>query len=229
MIGPGTGLGQGFLCKSEYAPFYEVFPSEGGHSEFAVRNEEDFELLKFSQEFLENSDNVENLRAKGKVNRVSIERMCAGPAVPLIYDFMRNKYSDLERILEKEGINFNQMTSHNIIEAAVKRKDPLCLKVVDKFAEIFGCEVGNTALKFLPYGGIYLIGGVTSGITEYLLHSETFLKAMYQRGRQEKKVRKMPVFIVKPEIQVGLLGADEQARRLILKLKQEGKVIQALS
>jgi glucokinase len=74
-------------------------------------------------------------------------------------------------------------------------------------------------LKYLPYGGIYLVGGVTNGITDYILHSETFLNAVYQRGRQEKKVRKMPIFIVKPDIQVGLLGADEQARRLILRLK----------
>ena len=93
--------------------------------------------------------------------------------------------------------------------------------MVEKFAEIFGCEVGNSALKFLPYGGIYLIGGVTSGIQENLLHSDSFLNSFYQKGRQEKKLRKMPIFIVKPDIQVGLLGADEQARRVLLKLRQE--------
>lgn len=38
VIGPGTGLGQGFLTKSEYSPHYEVWPSEGGHSEFNVRH-----------------------------------------------------------------------------------------------------------------------------------------------------------------------------------------------
>ena len=95
------------MCKSEYAPHYEVFPSEGGHSEYSVRSKEDFELLEFAHNFLETSENIENLRAKGKVNRCSIERLCAGPAVPLIYDFMRTKYTELERILEKEGINFN--------------------------------------------------------------------------------------------------------------------------
>jgi hypothetical protein len=31
----------------------------------------------------------------------------------------------------------------------------------------------------------------------------------------------MPIFLVKKEIQVGLLGAEEQARRLILKLKND--------
>ena len=75
------------------------------------------------------------------------------------------------------------MTSHSIIDAGIRRKDPLCMKVVDKFTEIFGVEVGNCALKFMPYGGIYLIGGVTNGIQEHLLHSDTFLNAFYQKGR----------------------------------------------
>jgi glucokinase len=84
-----------------------VYPAEGGHTEFSVRSKEDFELLEFAREYIENSENIENLGAKGKVNRVSIERLCAGPAVPLIYDFMRTRYPDFERVLEKEGINFN--------------------------------------------------------------------------------------------------------------------------
>jgi glucokinase len=36
--------------------------------------------------------------------------------------------------------------------------------VVEKFTENFGTEAGNIALKTLPYGGVYLIGGVTAGI-----------------------------------------------------------------
>jgi len=51
---------------------------------------------------LEHSENVENLRAKGRVHRVSIERLCAGPALPLIYDFIAGKYPELKRTLETE-------------------------------------------------------------------------------------------------------------------------------
>ena len=199
VIGPGTGLGQGFLCKSDYSPYYEVYPCEGGHVCFSVRSKEDYELLEFATKFIEESDNIENGRAKGKVNRISIERLCAGPAVPLIYDFYRTKNPELERTLEKEGVNFNQITSHLIVDLAMKKKDPLCLMVVQKFTEILGVEVGNAALKTLPFGGVYLTGGVTAGIQDYLLHSDTFLNAFYSKGRQEKKLRKIPVFIVKPE------------------------------
>lgn len=58
--------------------------------------------MVFSREFIENSNNVENKRAKGKVGRVSVERLCAGPAVPLIYAYMAKKYPDLEKVLEKD-------------------------------------------------------------------------------------------------------------------------------
>ena len=47
---------------------------------------------------------------------------------------------------------------------AMKNSDKLCMKVVEKFTKILGIDTGNLALKTLPYGGIYLIGGVTAGI-----------------------------------------------------------------
>jgi glucokinase len=52
VIGPGTGLGQGFMCKSAFSPDYEVYPCEGGHVEFSVRTKEDFELLEFAKTFV---------------------------------------------------------------------------------------------------------------------------------------------------------------------------------
>jgi glucokinase len=100
----------------------------------------------------------------------------------------------------EQGKTFDELTGEMIVDFGIKKRDPLCLKVIDKFTEILAVEVGNMALKTLPYGGIYLTGGVTHGITEYLLHTDTFLENFYAKGRQEKKMRKMPVFIVKPEI-----------------------------
>ena len=84
-MGPGTGLGVGMLCKSEYADCHEVYATEGGHVDFPVRNEQDWRLHEFAKDFIKNSDNVENQRGRGEVSRVSIERLCAGPAVPLLY------------------------------------------------------------------------------------------------------------------------------------------------
>ena len=102
VTGPGTGFGQAFLVKGAFAPCYEVFPSEGGHVDFPARSDEDQELVKFAYDYIEHSNNVENLRGKCKPTRMSIERVCAGPAVPMIYEFYKSKIPDttMARTLE---------------------------------------------------------------------------------------------------------------------------------
>jgi len=47
-MGPGTGLGQGILVKAEENGYYDPYPSEGGHCDFTVKSEEDWELFKFA-------------------------------------------------------------------------------------------------------------------------------------------------------------------------------------
>jgi glucokinase len=100
VVGAGTGLGVGILCKTEEDNLYQPMPSEGGHVDFTVQDQEDFDLLMFAKEFIETSDNIENLRAKGKTSRISVERLCAGPSIPLLYGFMKKRYPDLESTLE---------------------------------------------------------------------------------------------------------------------------------
>lgn len=89
MLGPGTGHGQGFLVKSKFSPCYEVFPSEGGHVEFSARDQFDLDLVKYAYNYIENSNNVENSRGKAKLDRISHERLGAGPAIPLLYEFIK--------------------------------------------------------------------------------------------------------------------------------------------
>jgi glucokinase len=93
------------------------------------------------------------------------------------------------------------------------------MKVVEKFTENYGTECGNMALKTMPYGGIYLIGGVTAGIEQYLLNSDKFMESFTNKGRLQGVVSQFQVFVVDPNIEVGLLGAEEKARREMLKTK----------
>ena len=57
------------------------------------------------------------------------------------------------------------------------------MKVIEKFTEIFAVEVGDMGLKTLPYGGIYLVGGVTWGLSEYLQNNKLFMNTFYAKGR----------------------------------------------
>jgi len=96
--------------------------------------------------------------------------------------------------------------------------------VIQKFAEIFATEVGNCALKYLPFGGIYLVGGVTQGILEYLElgnSNDAFLRQVYDKGRLEQAVRRVPLYVVKPEVELGLLGTEEFAFRSLERLREQ--------
>jgi len=159
------------------------------------------------------------MRAKRKVGRISCESLTAGPAVPLIYAFMKQKYPELETVLEKTK-KFDDIESKDIINLAMKENDPLCLKVVEKFTENFGAETGNLALKSLPYGGIYLIGGVTSGLKDYILSNDVFMNSFCDKGRIKNIMKDFPVLLVNPQIEVGILGAEEKGRREMLRLNQ---------
>jgi glucokinase len=104
--------------------------------------------------------------------------LCAGPAVPLIYEFLKTVYPDLPRVLEKDK-SADELLSGDIISCGMKTGDELCMKVVKKLTEILAVEVGNMALKTLAYGGVYLVGGVTMGILDFLEKDSFFLDTMY--------------------------------------------------
>ena len=64
-IGAGTGLGECFLTPNEHGE-YQCFPSEGGHAEFAPRNDLEVGLLNFLKHKFEQK------------HRVSVERVVSG-------------------------------------------------------------------------------------------------------------------------------------------------------
>jgi glucokinase len=116
-MGPGTGLGFCYLTKPKDGRYYEVQSAEAGHSDMSVVTEEDWRLHQHVIKYIKESDNVEAQRSgHTNITRVSVERVCAGPAVPLIYDFYRqqDRFKDHPLPLEKDK-HFNDLTSKDII------------------------------------------------------------------------------------------------------------------
>jgi len=72
LIGAGTGIGECLLTKSPQSTSYDIFPCEGGHTDFAARNYLEYGYMEFVKNEL-------------KVDRCSVERCIAGPAIPLMY------------------------------------------------------------------------------------------------------------------------------------------------
>jgi glucokinase len=47
-----------------------------------------------------------------------------------------------------------------ITEAALKKSDPRCVEVLNRFVSILGAAAGNLALIALTTGGVFLGGGI---------------------------------------------------------------------
>jgi glucokinase len=207
IIGAGTGLGQGFLIKQ--GEQYQVFPSEGGHADFAARTELEFQLLKY-------------LLDKHDIQRVSVERVVSGMGIVAIYEFLRDRKLAVEsaeiakivRAWEREAGQHEKSVDPGaaIGNAALQKSDRLCEQTMQFFVEAYGAEAGNLALKLLPYGGLYVAGGIAPKILP-LIQEERFLLSFSQKGRMRRLLEDIPVHIVLNS-QVGLIGAALCAARL---------------
>ena len=206
IIGAGTGLGQGFAIPA--GERFQVFPSEGGHADFAPRSELDFQLLRY-------------LLDKHQITRVSVERVVSGQGIIAIYQFLRDRgmaseSSELAEIVttwEREAGRAKSVDpAAAISQAALKGADSLAVQTMNLFVGAYGAEAGNLALKLLPYGGFYVAGGIAAKNLP-LLTQDTFLDAFSHKGRLSKLLEDIPVRIVLNP-RVGLIGAARRAAEL---------------
>ncbi|MBD2180702.1 glucokinase [Planktothrix sp. FACHB-1355] len=207
VIGAGTGLGQGFLVPQGNT--YEVFGSEGGHADFAPRSELEFDLLKY-------------LRDKHDIDRISVERVVSGQGIVAIYQFLRDRnYCHESPEIQEIVRSWKQQTGRiektvdpaaAISKAALAKSDRLSEQTMQMFVEAYGAEAGNLALKLLPYGGVYIAGGIAAKNLP-LMQEGSFIHAFTNKGRMRPLLEKMPVHIVLNQ-QVGLIGAAICASRL---------------
>ncbi|MBP0019971.1 MAG: glucokinase [Cyanobacteria bacterium SBLK] len=198
ILGAGTGLGEGFVIPQ--GDGYRVFASEGGHADFAPRNEREFKLLKF----------FHNVR---RLQRVSVERVVSGMGIAAIYEFLTSlgdipESSEIAAEIAKEDADIGAIVSLG----AMEKGDLLCKKTLDLFIEVYGAEAGNLALKLLPYGGLYIAGGIAAKILP-VLEEGKFMMAFKTKGRVSPVLDNVPVCVILNP-QVGLLGAGIRANSL---------------
>lgn len=200
VIGAGTGLGEGFLIR--HSDDYRIYPSEGGHADFAPRTELEFELLQ-------------DLRRRYNLDRVSVERVVSGPGILSIYEFLRDRSRSARenRAQEDKDSSAAKKSPEEIAVAALEKSDRLCEQAMQIFVEAYAAEAGNLAIKLLPYGGLYLAGGIAGKILPAIEEDNRFMRAFGRKGRVSPLLEAVPVHIVLNQ-QVGLLGATVYAARL---------------
>jgi glucokinase len=193
LIAAGTGLGEGLLIWNGHK--HIPYPSEGGHVDYAPRNEDEIDLLRFLKE---------------KYNgRVSFERVVAGMGLTSIYEFLREVRGMEEPAWLTEKLAGVGDPNGVITEMALSAKSEICEKALDMFVSAYGAEAGNLALKVLSVGGLYVGGGIAPRILDKLKDG-TFMKAFTDKGRLSQLLINMPVRIIL-ESRAALLGAAAYA------------------
>lgn len=192
LIAAGTGLGEGILIWN--GRIHVPYPSEGGHTDYAPRNEDEIDLLRF---------------LKQKYNgRISFERVVAGMGITSIYEFLRDV-----RGMEEPSWLADRIASEDpnavITDLALSAKSELCEKTLDMFVSAYGAEAGNLALKVLSIGGLYVGGGIAPRILEKLKDG-TFMRSFTDKGRLSQLLINMPVRVIL-ESRAALLGAAAYA------------------
>jgi glucokinase len=193
LIAAGTGLGESFLVWNGRS--HTPYPSEGGHSDYAPRNEDEIDLLRF---------------LKQKYNgRISEERVVSGQGLTNIYEFLREVRGMEEPAWLAEQIGAVTDPNSVITEMALAAKSEICEKALDMFVSAYGAEAGNLALKILSVGGMYVGGGIAPRILEKLKDG-AFMKAFTDKGRLSQLLVNMPVRVIL-ESRAALLGAAAYA------------------
>jgi len=187
VVSAGTGLGEAIAYWDGTA--HRPLRSEGGHADFAPRNELEAELLLF-------------LRAEH--GRVSSERVVSGPGLRNIYHFLRDARHLPETAAVAEAMRSGD-PSAAITRAALAGECPLCDQTLDLFVSLYGAEAGNVALRALATGGVYLGGGIAPKIIERL-KGPGFMQAFTAKGRLSPLLENIPVKVILNE-RTALLGA----------------------
>ena len=193
LIAAGTGLGEGILAWN--GRMHVPYPSEGGHTDFGPRNEQEIELLRFLQR---------------KYNgRVSYERVVSGMGLTNVYEFLRDDRGMEEPKWLADEIAAVSDPNSVITQMALSAKSEICSRALDMVVSVYGAEAGNLALKVLSVGGLYVGGGIAPRILEKLKDG-TFMKSFTDKGRLSQLLINMPVRIIL-DSRAALLGAAAYA------------------
>ena len=193
LISAGTGLGEGILIWNGRT--HTPYPSEGGHADFAPRNEDEIDLLRY---------------LKQKYNgRVSWERVVTGMGMTSIFEFLRDVRGMEVSVALAEQMEAAHDANSVITEMALAGRSEICERTMDMFVSAYGAEAGNLALKILSVGGLYIGGGIAPRIIEKLKDG-AFIKAFTDKGRLSQLLINMPVRVIL-ESRAAVLGAAAYA------------------
>ena len=189
LIAAGTGLGIAVLPRIDGHLIPR--PSEGGHSDFAPRTEDEQKLLR------------ELTRTRG---RAELEQILSGPG---LVNIQRLVYPHECAALSGD-VDPRELPGR-ITKAGLESGCVDCRKTLELFVSVYGATAGNLALITLATAGVYLGGGIAPKILP-ALRWPMFNDAFCAKAPMGGLMRAIPVSVILNP-QAGLVGAATFAAR----------------
>ncbi len=183
LIAAGTGLGEAMLhnVNGRFIPS----PSEGGHADFAARNEREIRLLQ-------------SLTAA--YGRAEVEHVLSGPGVLNIHRVTHDDGAC------RGGVDLESPDAPAAVTtAALERRCAGCVEALEMFVDAYGAEAGNLALRVVSTGGLFVGGGIALKILPALTDGR-FMRAFRAKAPLDALLSSMPVKVIL-NAETGLLGA----------------------
>jgi glucokinase len=188
VISARTGLGVAGLYWDGFR--HHPFACEGGHTDFAPRDDLEIELFRYLLK---------------KYGHVSNERILSGPGIKNIYDFLRDTKKAEEPAWLKEQMDKTHDVPALISQTALEKKAPICEQTFSVFVSIYGAKTGDFALNFMSTGGIFICG-IIAARNLPMMKDPVFMESFLSKGRMSGLLEDMPVKVVLND-DCGIMGA----------------------
>jgi glucokinase len=173
VIGVGTGFNAAPVFDTEGRRL--IPPSEAGHVSLPVHSEEDARLAAWLVRSVEGH------------HFASVEEVLSGRGIEQVYAWLA----------EEDGVP-DRADAARIMAAVSDGSDPRAERAARVMARMLGAVAGNLALIQLPFGGIWLVGGVARALAPYLL-SFGFEDGFILKGRFSGFMRSFGVGVIEDD------------------------------
>lgn len=146
-----------------------VPPSEAGHVSLPAQNADELRLLDWIAR---------------KHGTPGFEDVLSGRGFERVYEWL----------CDEAGVTA-PLDAGGIMQAVNDGSNKIAEDTARVFIRMLGRAAGNLALVHLPFGGIYLIGGVARHFAPHLLRLG-FQEAFYDKGRLSEFMEQFPVHLV---------------------------------
>ncbi|WP_006788388.1 glucokinase [Thiorhodospira sibirica] len=195
ILGAGTGLG---VCIVPPGCARQALSTESGHAGFAPADAQQQRLWSyiFAQE-----------------GRCTREHVLSGQGIVRIAQFLRTQGESASPALEAALAQSSADPAAVLSEFALQHQERLAYKSLALFARIYGSLAGDLALSCLPFGGVYIAGGIAPKILPLLQEDNRFIQAFADKPPMTHLLTQMPVAVIL-DTAIGLRGAAHFAANL---------------